>query len=325
MKKLIIPLTVPKNKRSEYKNNYKLATKNSGNLLLFAGDQKVEHLNDDFYGAGISPEDNNPEHLFKIAKNIPGSVLATHIGLLSRYGEDYKELPFILKVNGRTNIDDDKLSPYNSSWLDLDKVIEFKNQSNLKIVGLGHTVYLGSKEEAKMLQEAAATVYAAHQAGILAIIWMYPRHPKIKDDENYHLVAGGAGVAASLGADFVKVKYPYKTATTDQKAKAFQEVIEAAGRTKVICVGGAKQKSEDLIKHLSRQLKNGSAGLAIGRNLHQRSLQEAATLGSALSAMLHTKASETDSLKLLKAKKKTIKKTSSKIKPKVKHKVLGIF
>lgn len=323
MHKLIIPLTVPKNKRNEYKNNYKLATKNSGKLLLFAGDQKVEHLNDDFFGAGISPEDKNPEHLFKIAKNIPGAVLATHIGLLSRYGEDYKQLPYILKVNGKTNIDDDKASPYNAAWLDLEKVIQFKQQSNLKIVGLGYTVYLGSKKEAEMLQEAAATIFAAHQAGILAIIWMYPRHSKIKNDEDWHLIAGGAGVAASLGADFVKVKYPYKTANTDKLAKKFQEVIEAAGRTQVICVGGAKQKSEDLLKHLQRQLKNGSSGLAIGRNLHQRSLEEAKLLGSALTSILHSQATEAQAFQLLKPKKKFLKKR--RVKSKTKNKVLGLF
>lgn len=321
MTKIKIPLTVPKNKRSEYFSNYKLATKASGKLLLFAGDQKVEHLNDDFFGPGISPEDNDPEHLFKVAQAIPGSVLATHIGLLSRYGEDYKELPFILKVNGKTNLDDEKDAPYNAAWLDLEKIIRFKNQSGLKIVGLGHTIYLGSKQEAKMLKEAADMVIAAHQAGILAVIWMYPRHPKIKNEEDYHLLAGGAGVAASLGADFVKVKYPYKTATTDQKAKAFQQVVEAAGRTKVICVGGSKIKSEDLLRHLARQLKNGSAGLAIGRNLHQRSLAEASLLGKAISAMLHSQATEVEAVKLLRVKKEDMKKASAKNKSKV----LGLF
>jgi len=39
-------------------------TRGSGRLMLFVGDQKVEHLNADFYGEGISPDDSDPEHLF---------------------------------------------------------------------------------------------------------------------------------------------------------------------------------------------------------------------------------------------------------------------
>ncbi|NCB20318.1 MAG: aldolase [Clostridia bacterium] len=321
MKKIKVPLSVPKDKRTKFKNNYKLATNNTGNLLLFAGDQKVEHLNDDFVGSGISLEDGDPEHLFKIAKSIPGAVLATHIGLLSQYGEDYKQLPFILKVNGKTNLNDTKDSPYNGAWLGLEDIINFKNQSELKIVGLGYTIYLGSKQEAQMLKEAATTIMAAHQAGILAIIWMYPRHSKIKNEDDTHLIAGGAGVAASLGADFVKVKYPYKTANSDQKAKSFQEVVKAAGRTKIICVGGAKQDANELLIHLSRQLKNGTAGLAIGRNLHQRSLTEASQLGKALSAMIHSQASKSEAVKILKSKKEI--KTNKKAK--VKNLLMGLF
>jgi len=38
-----------------------------GRLMLFAGDQKAEHLNDDFFGPGIDPQDSDPEHLFRIA------------------------------------------------------------------------------------------------------------------------------------------------------------------------------------------------------------------------------------------------------------------
>lgn len=313
-----IPLSVPKSKKTEYKNNFSLATRNTGRLLLFAGDQKVEHLNDDFFGPKISPEDESPEHLFKIAQAIPGAVLATHIGLLSRYGADYKNLPFILKINGRSNLNDTKINPYSATWLPLDKLIRFKEQSNLKIVGLGYTIYLGSQEEAKMLQEASQMIEAAHQAGLLAIIWMYPRHSKIKDENDPHLIAGGAGVAASLGADFVKVKYPYSTANTDKKAEAFQEVIKAAGRTNVICVGGSQQKAEDLLKHLSRQLKNGSSGLAIGRNLHQRSLKEATQLGLALSAMIFNNTNLTQALSILKDKKQIKKKKS-------RSKILGFF
>jgi len=319
MAKFSIPLSVPKSQRGNYLNNFQVATQGSGRLFLFAGDQKVEHLNDDFYGKNISLEDASPEHLFKIAARVPGAILATHIGLLAKYGQDYKNLPFILKINGKSPLSGTKDTLYSGAWLNGGEILRFHKQSGLKIIGLGYTVYLGSEQEAQMLKEAAEMVQNAHQSGMLAIIWMYPRNSQIKNEDDVHLIAGGAGVAACLGADFVKVKYPYKEAATDAKASAFKEVAAAAGKTGVICVGGAQQKAEDLLRHLSRQIKNGSSGLAVGRNMHQRSLEEAVSLGKAIVAILHKNAGLNEALAILKNKK-----TDSRLKRK-KAKLLGVF
>ena len=54
------------NARETYIDNYLAATRNTGRLMLFACDQKIEHLNDDFFGEDISADDNEPEHLFRI-------------------------------------------------------------------------------------------------------------------------------------------------------------------------------------------------------------------------------------------------------------------
>ena len=59
---VIVPLDVPKPGMGNYIKNYLTITRKSGRLMLFAGDQKVEHLNDDFYGDGIQTDDNDPEH-----------------------------------------------------------------------------------------------------------------------------------------------------------------------------------------------------------------------------------------------------------------------
>jgi DhnA family fructose-bisphosphate aldolase class Ia len=59
---VVIPLDVPKAMQERYISNYATITRNSGRLMLFAGDQKVEHLNKDFYGEGIHPDDGDPEH-----------------------------------------------------------------------------------------------------------------------------------------------------------------------------------------------------------------------------------------------------------------------
>lgn len=304
MKSIKIPLSVPANKKSIYLKNYRLLTNNSGRLLLIAGDQKVEHLNNDFYGPGIAPEDKNPEHLFRIAAASKGGALATHLGLISQYGNDYRSLPYIVKINGKTNLGE---SEKNSSkaWWKVKDIIEFKKQSNLNIVAIGYTLYLGGAYEAKMLKEAAKAIFHAHQAGLLTILWVYPRGKGIKE-EDIHTIAGGAGVACALDADFVKIKYPY--AIKDKKAAAtkFREAVEAAGRTKVICVGGDKRPVKELLEHLEIQINlSGTCGLAIGRNIHQRSLEESTRLSAAIGAIIFHKKSAKDALAIYNEKPKT--------------------
>jgi len=74
--------------------------------MLLAGDQKVEHLNNDFYGTGISSEDNDPVHLFEVAANAKIGCFATQLGLIARYGMDYPQVPYtyMVKLNSKTNL-----------------------------------------------------------------------------------------------------------------------------------------------------------------------------------------------------------------------------
>jgi len=286
MMEIKTPLSVPRDKKNEYHQNYRRLTNNSGQLFLIAGDQKVEHLNGDFCGTGISPEDNTPEHLFKIAAATRGGVLATHLGLISRYGQDYRTVPYIIKLNGKTNIGPGEEKNSSRIWWTIEDIVKFKKQSALDIVGIGYTLYLGGKYEAKMLATAAQAIFQAHQAGLTAILWVYPRGKNIKE-EDIRTIAGGAGVAASLDADFVKVKYPYDGRNKKVTAEKFKEVVAAAGRTKVICVGGGKRSTKELLEYLKTQMEiAGTNGLAIGRNLHQRSLKEAAGLSAAIEKII---------------------------------------
>ena len=103
-KDVLVPLDVLANYKKEYISNYLRATQNSGRLMLFAGDQKIEHLNDDFYGEGIPPEDNDPEHLFKIAQNAEIGVFATQLGLIARYGMSYPDLNYLVKMNSKSHL-----------------------------------------------------------------------------------------------------------------------------------------------------------------------------------------------------------------------------
>jgi fructose-bisphosphate aldolase/6-deoxy-5-ketofructose 1-phosphate synthase len=312
MKKIIPPLSVPPSKVKEFIKNYKLLTQNSGNLFLIAGDQKIEHLNDDFYGPKIAKEDNNPRHLFNIANNSQGGVLAAHLGLISQYGLEFPQLPYIVKINGKTNIGpNDEKNSSKPLW-SVSDVINFKKNSGLKIAAIGYTIYLGHKYEAQMLHEASQVIFEAHQNGLVAIIWMYPRGKNVKE-EDIHTISGGAGVAASLDADFVKIKYPYKAKNQKKAALDFQEAITAAGKTKIICVGGSKQPAKDLLKFLDMQLQVGTSGLAIGRNLHQRPEKEAYRLAKAISAMILKSANLKEALNIYNNKTTNKTKTTKKI------------
>ena len=236
-----IPADVPNGSINEYLNNYDLVTHGSGRLMLFAGDQKIEHLNKDFYGEGIHEDDNEPDHLFKIAETAEIGLLATQLGLISMYGSDYPEVPYLVKLNSKTNlVKTAQRDPHSPQLVDVEQVVEFKNNSGLEIVGIGYTVYLGSEFEHIMLRDAAQAVYKAHQAGLLSVLWIYPRGQAVGDEKDADLIAGATGIAACLGADFVKVNPPKK----DGKASAdlLIQAVKAAGKTKVICAGGSSTR-----------------------------------------------------------------------------------
>jgi len=101
---IIIPLDVPEEAKATYIQNYRMITHDSNRLMLFAGDQKFEHMNDDFSGEGIHQDDADPEHLFRIANKSRIGVFATQLGLIVRYGMDYPEIPYLVKLNSKTHL-----------------------------------------------------------------------------------------------------------------------------------------------------------------------------------------------------------------------------
>jgi len=285
MEKVIVPLDVPAESRRKYVDNYFRITKGSGRLMLFAGDQKAEHLNDDFFGPGIDPQDGDPEHLFKIAERAKIGAFASQLGLIARYGMDYPDVPYLVKINSKTNlIKTTQADPNSPQWIDVGQVVRFKESAGLDILGVGYTVYLGSEHEGQMLSQAAQIVWQAHQAGLVTVLWIYPRGKAVKDEKDPHLIAGAAGVAATLGSDFVKVNYPSKDGIIP--AEAFREAVLAAGRTGVVCAGGKSTDARSFLQRLYDQIHiSGAAGNATGRNIHQRPLLEAVRLCNAIYAV----------------------------------------
>lgn len=290
MKKQNIPISVPKDKEKEYKKNYETATRGTGKMMMFAGDQKVEHLNEDFVGKNIPEETADPEHFFRIANKAHIGVFATQFGMLAKYGRDYPDIPYLVKINSKTNIMKEKQQdPFSNRWLKMRSLAEFKRRSKLNIVGVGYTVYLGSAFEADMFGQAARIIYKAHKEGMLAVIWMYPRGKAVRDKDeknNIHLLAGAAGVGLTLGADFVKINYPYGQGSRKKVAERFREVTTAAGRSKVICVGGSKKDPKSYLRTLHDQINiAGAMGNATGRNIFQRKLDDGVRMANAISAV----------------------------------------
>ncbi|EHP86359.1 aldolase [Methanotorris formicicus] len=282
-KDVIVPLDVPESARKKYIENYLELTKNTGRVMLFAGDQKMEHLNDDFYGEGIAKDDADPEHLFRIASKAKIGAFATQLGLIARYGMDYRKVPYVVKINSKTNlVKTSQRDPISRSLVDVKDVVEFQNNSGLNILGVGYTIYPGSEYEDIMFAEASRIVYEAHKHGLIAIIWSYPRGKAVKNEKDPHLIAGAAGVAACLGADFVKVNYP----ECENAGEAFKEAVLAAGRTKVLCAGGPSVDVKAFLQRLYEQIHiSGAAGNATGRNIHQKPFDEAVRMCNAIYAI----------------------------------------
>lgn len=287
---MYIPADVPRSCHKNYKKALDTITKGTNRCLLFAGDQKIEHLHTDFYGNDIAREDSSPKHLFDIASQGSIGAFATHLGLLSQYGNEFKNIPYIIKLNGKTNLVPTKThDPQSLQLWGVEQVVAFARQSGLNIIGVGYTLYLGSDYEASMLTQAAQVVFNAHQHGLLALLWVYPRGKHV-DPIQPLMLAGAAGVACALGADFVKLSLP--NLPEQQLIQELSIAKEAAGRTKIIISGGAKQNAHAYLETVNTLLDQaGIAGCAVGRNLHQRSLSSAILLSKALSALIYDNAS----------------------------------
>ena len=298
-----VPADVSADARETYIDNYMAATRGTGRLMLFACDQKVEHLNGDFYGEGIDRADLDPEHLFKIASEGVCGVCAGQRGLVARYAADYPEVNYLVKMNSKTNLvktaQDD---PYSPQLHDLEAVLDMR-ANGVNVVGLGYTIYLGSEYESTMLAEAGQLIAEAHAAGLLVVLWIYPRGKAVADEKAPALIAGAAGVALCLGADFVKVNPP-KATDEATSAESLAIASAAAGRTGLVCAGGSTVDAETFLTQLHDQIHIGHAcGNATGRNIHQRSLDEAVRLTKAISAITLADYSVPDALAVFKGEK----------------------
>ena len=300
-----VPVDVSPEMRDVYIENYMKATCGTGRLMLFACDQKVEHLNKDFYGEGIDISDSDPQHLFDIAEQGTIGVMAAQRGLVAMYGADHPEINYLVKMNSKTNLVKTAQSdPYSPQLHDLEAVLAMR-ENGVNIVGLGYTIYLGSEYESTMMAEAGELIAQVHANGLLVVLWIYPRGKAVTAEKDPDLIAGAAGVALCLGADFVKVNPPKPEGDdTRTPAEALKVASMAAGRTGLVCAGGSTVDAKTFLTQLYDQIHVGGAcGNATGRNIHQRSLDEAVRLTKAISAITLADYSVADALAVFNGEK----------------------
>ena len=292
-----IPADVPDDLADTYLENLMAATCGTGFMNLFACDQKIEHLNDDFYDGGNSRplSSNDPGHLFEIGAQAHREgtvgVLAAQGGLISLYGRDHPDVPYLVKLNSKSHLVKTKQrDPVSLAMWDMDDVMSLVS-NGLNVVGIGYTIYIGSEYEHEMMTEAAHFIRQAHEEGMIAVVWMYPRGKAVEDEKDPQLISGAAGVAACIGADFAKVNYPRAWDGMTQP-ESLKVAVEAAGRCGIICSGGGSLPARDFLQRLWDQINvSGCKGAATGRNIHQKSTDEAVRMTAACHAIISQGAS----------------------------------
>lgn len=216
-----------------------------------AYDQGFEHGPEDF-----NEENVDPQKILEIADSgfFTGVVLQKGIAEKYYIGGNYK-VPSIVKLNGKTNLVKDE-DPYSPQVCSVAEALSYGAKA------VGYTIYVGSEFEAKMIGEFGRIEQEAEEMGIPVIAWMYPRGRNVPDENDPKVVAYAARVGLELGADIVKVRY-----TGDPVS--FRWVVQSAGKTKVVMMGGEKQTEEDFLERVRIALDAGAIGVAVGRNVWQ--------------------------------------------------------
>ncbi|MFT4282810.1 MAG: class I fructose-bisphosphate aldolase [Candidatus Woesearchaeota archaeon] len=222
----------------------------NGKTMILAYDQGFEHGPVDFNKKNV-----DPQYIFDIAIEGGYDAIAVQAGIAKHYYKGSNtRVPLVVKLNAKTRFDNkDPISKQHTS---------VKHAASLGAVGVGYTIYLGSSHEQEMFKEFAKICEEAHDYGLTAICWMYPRGKSIKDEFDKKTLAYGARIAMELGADIVKLKYNGSMEDT-------KWVVDSAGKCKVVIAGGNKVDEAEFLNMVKEVLSAGAVGLAVGRNVWQ--------------------------------------------------------
>jgi class I fructose-bisphosphate aldolase len=220
-----------------------------GKSMLLAYDQGFEH------GPSLDFNDKNvdPAYIMDIAVRGGFNGIVFQKGLAEKYYDG--KVPLIVKTNAKAGLTKgEPNSRQNCS-------VEYALSLGAKAVG--YTIYLGSQYEGEMFAEFGRLQEQAHEHGIPAIVWVYPRGQAVQNDTSKEIVSYAARIGLELGADAVKIKY-----TGDPKT--FSWAVKAAGKSLVYMSGGPKAPTDqDFLNQVRGVMEAGAAGLAVGRNVWQ--------------------------------------------------------
>ncbi|MEM9448957.1 MAG: class I fructose-bisphosphate aldolase [Cyanobacteria bacterium P01_E01_bin.6] len=280
---------------------------NTGYLSILPVDQGIEHS----AGASFAP---NPlyfdsENIIKLAIEGGCNAVATTLGVLGTVSRSYAhKIPFIVKINHNelltcpNQFDQVMFGSVEQAW-------------NLGAVAVGATIYFGSPESTRQLQEVSQAFALAHELGMATILWCYLRNSEFKQDGiDYHLSADLTGQANHLGvtieADIIKQKLPmtnggypavssalgttygkthdrvYSDLTSDHPIDLtrYQVLNCYAGRAGLINSGGASGTNDfaDAVRTAVINKRAGGCGLISGRKTFQRPFAEGVKLFHAI-------------------------------------------
>src|SRR6059036_2781645 len=177
----------------------------SGYVSILPVDQGIEHS----AGASFAPNPMyfDPENIVKLAIEGGCNAVASTLGVLGSVARKYAhKIPFLLKFNHNEFIS------YPNSF-DQIRFASVQQGFEMGAMGVGATIYFGSEESKRQLQEVTEMFQHAHELGMFTVLWCYLRNSAFKTKEvDYHMAADLTGQANHLGvtieADIIKQKLP---------------------------------------------------------------------------------------------------------------------
>jgi class I fructose-bisphosphate aldolase len=274
----------------------------SGYLSILPVDQGIEHS----AGASFAPNPIyfDPENIVKLAIEGGCNAVASTFGVLGSVSRKYAhKIPFIVKINHNDFL------VYPNKY---DQILfgDVKSAWNMGAAAIGATIYFGSEESSRQLQEIAEAFEYAHELGMATVLWCYIRNNGFKKDGvDYHTATDLTSQANHLGvtiqADIIKQKLPtnnggytavnfskthpkvYSELTTDHPIDLtrYQVVNCYMGRAGLINSGGESKGASDLAEAITTAVINkraGGTGLISGRKAFQKPMNEGVSLLNAI-------------------------------------------
>lgn len=257
------------------------ALSGTGHLLIYPIDQGFEHGPDCSFQMNEPAYD--PHYHFDLAASSGFSAFSAPVGFLESIAnsQNFGKIPLILKINSANSLFNGK-NPRQVVTSTLQKALQ------LGCIGIGITIYPGSSYFDEMISEIKDLIFEAKNAGLLVMIWSYPRGEKLKSEDETALdvVAYAAHIAALLGAHIIKIKPPSEKIFDNKniemkKIEDLQERIKHviksafAGRRMMVFSGGKSKFKDDLIKEIQAIKDGGGTGSIVGRNVFQRNAEDA--------------------------------------------------